>query len=159
MWIGVISDTCGELDARVADVFGGVDYILHCGGIGDPAILDVLSHIAPVAGVLAAHDSAAAVPFEKSLYRNWFEVGIYLAHSIGDPMELSRAAANDIEQYAPQVVLFGNQPSACNSRIDGRLFFAPGPAGPFAGATRRSVGILEIEGRNHRAESIPLDGR
>lgn len=159
MWIGVISDTSGELDPRVADLFGGVDYILHCGGIGDPAILDVLSHIAPVAGVLAAHDDPGIVPFENTLFRKWFEVGVYTAHVIGDPSNLTRAASKDLEELAPQVVLFGNQRGACNSRIEGRLFFAPGPAGPFAGATQRSVGILEIEGRNHRAESIPLDGR
>lgn len=157
MWIGVISDTCGELDPRVQDVFGGVDYILHCGRIGDPSILDVLSHLAPVAGVIGASDDHNVFPFEKSLFRKWFDVGVYLAHDIGDPLDLSRGVRKDLEVYEPQVLLFGNCADGFNSRIESRLYFSPGAAGPMNGARRRSVGLLEIEGRNTRAEVVPLD--
>lgn len=157
MWIGVISDTCGELDPRVQSVFGGVDYILHCGSVGDPSILDILSHLAPVAGVIGANDNQTLFPFEKSLFRKWFEVGVYLAHDIGDPLELARGVRKEIEQYEPQVVLFGNTGTGFNSRIENRLFFNPGAAGPHPQSASRSVGLLEIGGRNVRAEIVPLD--
>ena len=157
MWIGVISDTCGELDPRVQDIFGGVDYILHCGRIGDPAILDILSHLAPVAGVIGASDNSSIFPFEKMLFRKWFDVGVYVTHDIGEPLDISRAVKKDLELHDPQVVIFGNCASSFNSRVDGRLLFSAGAAGPLSGAVRRSVGLLEIDGRNSRAEVVPLD--
>lgn len=157
MWLGVISDTCGELDPRVQDIFAGVDYILHCGRVGDPSILDVLSHIAPVAGVLGAGDDGSAYPFEKTLFRKWFDVGVLTAYDIGDPLDVSRHVRKEMEIHEPHVILFGNCADGYNSRIESRLYFSPGAAGPLPGAKRRSVGLLELEGRNTRAEVVLLD--
>jgi predicted phosphodiesterase len=41
--IGVIADTHGVLHPRGADVFRGVDHILHAGDIGGGHILDLRS--------------------------------------------------------------------------------------------------------------------
>jgi len=49
--IGVISDTHGRIPSGVPNAFKGVDLIIHAGDIGEEAILDKLSKIAPVAAV------------------------------------------------------------------------------------------------------------
>ena len=43
--IGVIGDTHGYLDSAVLGLFAGVDHIIHCGDIGDPAILAELETV------------------------------------------------------------------------------------------------------------------
>ena len=50
--VGVVSDTHGLLDPRVAVVFEGVDRILHAGDIGSAAVLLELETIAPLTAVL-----------------------------------------------------------------------------------------------------------
>lgn len=49
--IGVISDTHGRIPSGVSPAFQNIDLIIHAGDIGDPAVLDQLSTIAPVAAV------------------------------------------------------------------------------------------------------------
>ena len=157
MWIGVIGDTTGVLQSNVFDVFDGVDYILHCGTIGDPQILDDLSQIAPIAGVISTQDDPELYPFDRTLRRQWFDVGIYVCHRIGDPMNLQRNVEKEIEEFEPEVVLFGGGPEAFNNRVEGRLFFNPGSAGRRRAKQPRSVGLLEIDGHSVRAEVVPLD--
>ena len=54
--VGIISDTHGVLDPRVAQVFSGVDRILHAGDIGSVAVMLELETIAPVSAVLGNTD-------------------------------------------------------------------------------------------------------
>ena len=157
MWIGVISDTHGTLSHSVLDVFDGVDYILHCGNIGSPEVLEELSQIAPVAGVLGQGDDSDLYPFQKTMLRKWFDVGIYLSHRIGDPTHLSKAIKEELNRLDPQVILFGYIQGAFNNRVEDRLFFNPGPAGRKRSRHQRSVGILEIEGRLVRGEVVALE--
>jgi putative phosphoesterase len=49
--IGVISDTHGRIPSGIPNAFEGVDLIIHAGDIGEQAVLDKLSKIAPVAAV------------------------------------------------------------------------------------------------------------
>lgn len=159
MWIGVISDTCGLLNPQALDIFSGVDYILHCGDIGDPTILDTLSQVAPIAGVIGQSDDPGQYPFGRVLFRKWFDVGIYVNHRIGDPMNVMRAVKKEVERLDPQVVLFGHSHEAFNNRIESRLFFNPGGAGRKRPRFPRSVGLLELEGRLVRGEIVPLNGK
>lgn len=157
MWIGVISDTAGVLMPGVVNVFDGVDYILHCGNIGNPTVLEELSQIAPITGVIGGGDSAEVYPFDRSLYRKWFETGIYMHHRIGDPTDLHRNTQKAIEAADPQVVLFGSTGEPFNTRIESRLFFNPGAAGRRRPKQPRTVGLLEISGHSVRAEIVPID--
>ncbi|MEM7051528.1 MAG: metallophosphoesterase family protein [Acidobacteriota bacterium] len=56
MRIGVLSDTHGLLRPQVLDLLAGCEAILHAGDIGDPAILDRLAAVAPVAAVRGNND-------------------------------------------------------------------------------------------------------
>ena len=141
----------------VVNVFDGVDYILHCGNIGNPTVLEELSQIAPITGVIGGSDSAEVYPFERTLYRKWFETGIYMNHRIGDPTDLHRNTQKAIDAADPQVVLFGSTGEPFNTRIESRLFFNPGAAGRRRPKQPRTVGLLEISGHSVRAEIVPID--
>ena len=156
MWIGVISDTHGFLSTPILDIFDGVDYILHCGNIGSPEVVEELSQIAPVTGVLGQADDVEQYPFDKTLFRKWFDVGIYVTHRVGDPTRLTRNIKDEVEKVDPQVVLFGHIQGSFNNRVEDRLFFNPGPAGKRRSKHPRSVGILEIQGRLVRGQVVPL---
>lgn len=159
MWIGVLSDSCGVVPPRVIDLFEGLDFILHCGNIGDPKVLDTLSQLAPISGVLGPLDTAENYPFEVQLFRKWFDIGVYVTHKIGHPTRPVRGVRERLDQLKPEVVLFGRSEGAFNSRIDDRLYFNPGPSGKKRTKYRPSVGILELEGRIVRGEVVPLDER
>ena len=158
MWIGVISDSYAVLRPEALDVFDGVDYILHCGNIGPDHVLEQLSQRAPVAGVLGPNDSPAEIPFEKTLYRKWQEVGVYVAHRIGEPSRMLHGIKEEMDRLNPEIVLFAKVEGPFNTRINGRLFFNPGPAGKKRSRFPPSVGILEIDGRTARGEIVLLKG-
>ena len=46
MRIGVISDTHGKLHPRVAEVFAGVEAIIHAGDVGGGHVIETLRRIA-----------------------------------------------------------------------------------------------------------------
>ena len=64
--IGVIADTHGcredgsDLPEQVLDAFAGVDLIVHCGDIGNLAILDRLETVAPVLALRGEADPPTA---------------------------------------------------------------------------------------------------
>jgi len=65
MRIGVISDTHGRLDSRVAGLFAGVDHIVHGGDVGSLEVLAELEHMAPLTAVVGNTDGgevAARLP-------------------------------------------------------------------------------------------------
>src|SRR5579885_3201857 len=53
MKIGLISDTHGYFDPRIAELLAGADVILHAGDVGTMNVLDELALIAPVRAVKA----------------------------------------------------------------------------------------------------------
>ena len=157
MLIGVIGDTPGLLVDDVASVFADVDYILHCGNIGDANILTELSTFAPITGVIGRTDSPEVYPFERTLFKKWLDVGVLVTHRIGNPMNISKATEKLFKEYDPHVVLFGSHSEPFNSRIENRLVFSPGSAGLRRGKQPRTVGLLEIAGHASRAEVISLE--
>lgn len=59
MRIGLISDTHGLLRPEALAFLEGCAHLLHAGDIGDPAILDALSRVAPVSAVRGNNDHGA----------------------------------------------------------------------------------------------------
>jgi len=71
MKVGVISDTHGFLDARLAELLAGADLILHAGDVGDQEVLDELGRIAPVRAVKGNTDSLQSrLPLSLTLHLN-----------------------------------------------------------------------------------------
>lgn len=158
MWIGVLSDTYGKVEPKIIDIFEGVDFILHCGNIGGAGVLEALSHCAPVTGVLGSIDDAAEYDGDltTSLSRSWFDTDIYIAHRIGDPLDLLPGPKQEIEAAEPEVILFGHSHEPFNTRIEGRHYLNPGSASRRKNGHAPSVALLELDGKTVRGEIVSL---
>lgn len=153
MKIGVISDTHGFLDPRVARLFAGVKHILHAGDVGPWSVLAELEAIAPVSAVLGNTDEGLDLPLERTL-----EVGgvrCFLRHIL-QPDEMDGALQAELARVRPRVVVFGHTHQRFARTKDGVLFLNPGYAGTPRLGTERSVALLHCEGGAVRVEFLPL---
>jgi putative phosphoesterase len=149
--IGVLSDTHGLLRPEAIDALQGSDYIIHAGDVGDPAILDRLTDIAPVIAIRGNVDHgdwAARLPATNVL-----EVGgvsIYILHNLHD-LDLKPEAAG----FA--AVISGHTHKPKQEKRNGVLYFNPGSAGPRRFSLPVSVGKLIVEDGQIRGEIVVLD--
>jgi uncharacterized protein len=59
--VGLISDTHGLIRPEALNAFRDSDLIIHCGDIGDSAVLDAPRSVAPVRAVRGNNDTGAWV--------------------------------------------------------------------------------------------------
>lgn len=138
MIIGVVSDTHGLLRPELLPLLRGVHHILHLGDVGDPAILDKLSEIAPVSAIRGNIDTAgpcAQLPATEVV--TLADIDFYLLHNIHD-LDLDPAAAG----FA--AVLFGHSHKPEIRRHKGVLYFNPGSCGPRRFQLPITCGQIEI---------------
>lgn len=144
MKIGLISDTHGHLDLRVAEVFQGVEHILHAGDIGFPSLILELEAIAPVTAVLGNNDDPR---FE---FRDLEVVQLggrrFLLHHIVDPDLPTERLQLAYLHESPDIVVFGHTHRRHHSMVGERLFLNPGYSGKPRGGVTRSVAVIEIDG-------------
>ena len=153
MKIGVLSDTHGYLDARIPQLFAGVDHILHGGDIGQPWIILELEQIAPVTAVLGNTDTGLH-------YRETeiAEVGgrKFLVHHIVNPHAPTDQLRARINRLNPDVVVFGHTHKPFNQVVGKTLFFNPGYCGKPKDENERTVAILHCDEKEIRAEYLAL---
>lgn len=150
--IGLVSDTHGKLDPRVAAAFAGVDHIVHAGDVGHPSVIWELELVAPVTAVSGNMDRHSALGDElPGLAR--VDLGgmrILVVHVRSD---LPIADARDSD-----VVVFGHSHMPFVEAIDGVLWVNPGSASQARrSGIGRSVGLLEADGSGTiEAKIVPL---
>jgi putative phosphoesterase len=153
MKLGIISDTHGFLDPRLAIIFAGVDHILHAGDIGSPMIEVELKFISPVTVVLGNTDHGLS-------FKETELVGVgnknFLVHHIVNPRALSDPLKQRIKRHTADAVIFGHTHKRFAETVDGVFFFNPGYAGKPKFGAERSVGILHLDGPDIRHEFIEL---
>jgi uncharacterized protein len=155
MWIGVVADTRGTLHPRSLDIFEGMDFVLHCGGIGDPKVLLELSNVAPTSGVIGqADDDPAFQPLNRVLFRKFGDLPLLVMHDIGSPARPNAGLVHVLEDMEPKALLFGSTLEPFSGSVENRLWFNPGSASQEA--AEPSVGILEIDGQAIRGEIVRL---
>jgi putative phosphoesterase len=148
--VGLIADTHGLLRPEAIESLRGSDLIIHAGDIGDPAILDRLSEIAPVSAVRGNNDKgrwAARLP-----QTDLVQVGaalIYIIHDLAD-LDLSPAAAGC------SAVVSGHTHRPLRALRDGVLFINPGSAGPRRFTLPVSLGYLLVSGDQVAAVLVEL---
>jgi hypothetical protein len=150
--IGVISDTHGRLDVRIASALAGADRILHAGDVGAQHVLWELETVAPVTAVLGNTDSASTLPDLEGLVRLKLDgVRIVMVHDKSD-LPGSLVAESD-------VVVFGHSHRPLVQLLDGVLWLNPGSATSPRGAPQgKSVALLEWgAGREIAARIVSLD--
>jgi len=155
--IGIISDTHGKFDPKIADLFKDVSHILHAGDIGKLRVLQELERIAPVTAVFGNIDEGNVPPGvgeEKIL--QICGVRIFMVHILGDPDRLTRTLQQKIDQAQPKVVVFGHSHQPLIQKHGEVLYFNPGSAGPKRFSLPRSLGLLKIDHGEPRGELIYL---
>jgi len=153
MHIGVISDTHGFLDPKIAEIFHGVEHILHAGDIGSTAIVAELRLIAPVTAVLGNNDGGLHFDLTEVLDLGGFK---FLVHHIVDARRLPRPLEERISRERPDVVVCGHTHRVFAERLGRVLYFNPGYAGKPRFGLERSVAILECDGHGIAHRFVPL---
>jgi uncharacterized protein len=140
--IGLISDTHGQLRAKVLESFQGVDLILHAGDIGDLNVITELETLAPVHAVHGNTDDAqVAARYGESVELQVDGVRIAMTHGhlLGAP------TAPGLRRMFPtaDVIIYGH---THRQRVDpGKpLLINPGAAGPARFRLKPAVTLLEL---------------
>jgi len=152
--VGVIADTHNHWDPKIAEIFQGVDHILHAGDIGLPWILLELEYIAPVTAVLGNNDEGLTFKETELL-----EIGTrkFLVHHIVDPKNPEEKLKRKMIRENPDVVVFGHSHKRFCENIGNTLFLNPGYAGKQRFNLPRSVAILHCDPEGITAEFHELD--
>jgi putative phosphoesterase len=154
--IGVVSDTHGAVHPALAEVFAGVDHILHAGDIGGAHVLAALNRIAPVTSVDGNNDEASG---EEIIRTEFGGLRVLLTHILPRPHRPDRRVLDSLRAKSADLVIFGHSHLPHDEVIGPVRFFNPASAGPRRFNYPVSVGMLESNGRDWRTRHIPLDER
>lgn len=144
----LISDTHGLLRPEVVDFVRGSARIVHAGDVGDPAILDALSALAPLTVVRGNNDRG---PWAEALAETeTFAVEGVAIHVLHD------LAALDLDPAAAGigVVVSGHSHMPRIARRDGVLYVNPGSVGPRRFSLPIAAAELVIEGGEAHARIV-----
>ncbi len=154
--VGVISDTHGQLDPLVLDMFAGVDHIIHAGDVGDEEILWQLENIAPVVAVRGNIDAdTLCLPNERItvICGRTF----YVRHQFAAVEKLTAAQKNLIQARMPEIIVFGHSHKFYVGSWRGTLLFNPGGAGAKRFNLPRSIGLLDIHADSISTRIVDLE--
>lgn len=174
MKIGLVSDTHGLYDPRLAQALQGSDGILHAGDVGSAEVLDRLRLIAPVHAVRGNVDGPDN-GWPPSLTTTLGGVTIHVLHVLpaaqSDLAEWARSAQTSgklakpperlLHSFLPsvEVVVFGHSHSPCLIAFGDIMWVNPGSAGPKRFKLPRTCATLKIAGDRIAATVHSLDGR
>jgi uncharacterized protein len=171
--IGLVSDTHGLYDPRLAQVLDGCDAILHAGDVGSSDVLDELRSIAPVHAVRGNVDSADC-GWPLSLTVTLSGVTIHMLHvlptaqsdlavwaqSARGSQKLPKPAERLLGAFDPsiEVVVFGHSHSPCLVELGGVMWVNPGSAGPKRFNLPRTCALLDVTDDHMTAAVHSLEG-
>lgn len=150
---GLVSDTHGLFEPRLAELFAGCERLLHAGDVVGLQVIEALSRLAPVDVVRGNNDvgpeserlpSHVVVPVG--------DLSALVLHELGKPGRPVLPARRLIDMLDVQVVVYGHSHQPAVEVRNGVLYVNPGSAGPRRFRLPRSAGILEVEGRSARVE-------
>jgi uncharacterized protein len=149
--VGLISDTHGLIRRAALDALRDSDLIIHCGDVGDPAVLDALRALAPVRAIRGNNDKGAwacGLPTFEVV-----EVGshaIYVLHNLAE-LDLDPAAAGFT------AVVFGHSHKPAIEHRGKILSINPGSAGPRRFNLPVTLATLALERGRCVARIVELD--
>ncbi|HYM15980.1 MAG TPA: metallophosphoesterase family protein [Dehalococcoidia bacterium] len=120
MRIGVVSDTHGYVDPRLAAAFAGVEAILHAGDVGGMDVLAALQAMAPLYAVRGNNDEklgGLGLPLRRDVALDG--IPFHIVHRFPDARPPAHAG----------VVVFGHSHRALIERGPGAMRVNPGAAG------------------------------
>jgi uncharacterized protein len=146
--VGVISDTHNLVRPEALDALRGCEQIIHAGDICNPAVLDALGAIAPVAAVRGNNDSGERIdelPEQRTVVIG--DTTVLVVHDIADVP----ATLDGID-----VVITGHSHKPLIERRGTTLFVNPGSAGPRRFKLPITLGVMLIDRDGVDARIITL---
>ena len=161
--IGVLSDTHGFFDARIATYFWECDEIWHAGDIGDYEVIVQLNRIAPVVAVYGNIDGTtirSSYPGHQRQVRDGLD--IWMTHIGGYPGNYDSRIKPDIFNLPPGLFISGHSHilKVMPDKLNGFLHINPGAAGRNGLHKVRTLVRFEVvEGRIGNLDVIELGTR
>jgi predicted phosphodiesterase len=145
--VGLVSDTHGHLDPRLADLFAGCD-------------VAALGAVAPVTAVRGNNDEGTALALlpETALVPLGALTAL-VVHDLGRREDPGPPARAILARRRPEIVVHGHSHRPGALVVGGTLFVNPGSAGPRRFSLPRAAGILAVAGRTARVELYDLAPR
>jgi len=161
MRIGLITDThipmvAKELPSEIAEVFQGVDLILHAGDIYELHVLDELERIAPVLAALGDDDDWNLTDDKRVEMKHVLKVEgktLWLVHERPYVFLLTQQQ----KEEPPDIVVYGHSHAAQVQQKNGVLFIGSGSP-TFLNYVRGpgTVAILDIDSKGAEANILKL---
>ncbi len=161
--IGVLSDTHGFFDSKIAEYFGQCDEIWHAGDIGDYNVILKLNLIAPVVAVFGNIDGTpirSRYPGHQRQKRE--ELDIWMTHIGGYPGNYDRRVKPEIFTNPPGLFISGHSHilKVIHDKKNGFLHINPGAAGRNGMHKVRTLVRFEVaQGRIGNLDVIELGTR
>jgi len=158
MRVGLVSDTHGLVEPRLAELFRGCDLILHAGDVVKTPVLEALSRLAPVTAVRGNNDRAPVFAHLPELVEvELGDVWAVLVHQIGGRGRLLPTVQEAVARAGARVLVYGHSHRPVALVEDGLLHVNPGAAGPRRFSLPRSAGLMEVHGRRIAVRLFHLD--
>lgn len=148
--IGIISDTHGYFDPRLAAAFAGVEAIVHAGDVGSARVLELLADIAPLHAVYGNNDEKLGglglrVQEDFDIAGVRFHLVHQLPHAKPEP--------------TTNVVVFGHSHKTLIEQRGDVLYVNPGAAGRAGFHRLQTVALLRFGGAIIDARIVELGAR
>ncbi len=165
--VALLSDTHGELDARVADVVAACDYAVHAGDVGSAAVLRALKPrqrlVIAVRGNNDTQETWPAadrlilktLPYEGTLDLPGGHVSVIHGHQAGEPAERHAVLRERFPQA--RLVVYGHSHRRVIDQSETPWVINPGAAGKVRTYGGPSVVILEASINGWRVEERQFD--
>lgn len=151
MTIGLISDTHGYLEPKVASYFECCDEIWHAGDIGNISIIDSLDKIKPTFGVYGNIDEQdIRRVFPQDLWLQRAGLNILLTHIAGRPGRYNSRIKSILEASPPDILICGHShilKVMRDPKYGGMLYINPGAAGKHGFHHKKTVVRFTLENR------------
>jgi uncharacterized protein len=157
--LGLVSDTHGLVDPKLAGLFRGCARIVHAGDVVRPEILDVLAAVAPVTAVRGNNDGAPAfarLPETALLAAG--QLRVLVVHDLGARGRPGPPARPLLARERPEIVVHGHSHRPGAEVLHGTLFVNPGSAGPRRFKLPRCAAVLSVRGRRAEVTFYDLEG-
>jgi putative phosphoesterase len=148
MRVGLVSDTHGLVDPKLADLFAGVDLVLHGGDLVRPDVLDALAAAAPVRAVRGNNDHGPSLErLPETIVVALGPLRALVVHDLGARERPHPPVRRLLARERPEIVVHGHSHRPGAAVIEGRLFVNPGSAGPRRFSLPRTAAVLEVRRR------------
>lgn len=159
--IGVLSDTHltgydPDLELLVTKHFSDADLIVHAGDLVTLDVLDVFAaldkEVAAVCGNMDPPEVRRALPEKRVVTVEDVRLGVI--HGWGSPHGIRDRIRHSLKNV--DAIVYGHSHQAFAGTESGTYFFNPGSPTDSRFTSRRSIGIMWVEGSTIRGEVIRL---